>query len=379
MWPRLGWFCGLVCVGSVAGAAAWGAQMQFYTLQYLSQATGPDAHTLITHQQYYILFAASLRWNVAFLFLYPIEFLCLIASKLMLLGRLTRNAARIAQVQVPEVSGGRPDWQNGRALQMMFRTLSAAGLLCTVASMVASYVAGVYFVQAAALQDRAAAACDALGRNTNASLALFTTSTTIILHADTSISFQSILEAAVLTFISLAFALIVTFSVAAFRRAEQVAACALVAVAGRRDVVVQNDTAAAAVAIVDDTMHAAAEQRRRLTAACIVVLITFPARAAFDFLFAYSNFNVEYNAACAPCDSCQSNQFLVDLWLNYTPEFQPIVVALSSPLPLTVSLWIITTAHARALDISLNVKAMRARVGNIFGRADATDNRIPLI
>jgi len=144
-------------------------------------------------------------------------------------------------------------------------------------------------------------------------------------------------------------------------------------------VVVQNDTAAAAVAIVDDTMHAAAEQRRRLTAACIVVLITFPARAAFDFLFAYSNFNVEYNAACAPCDSCQSNQFLVDLWLTYTPEFQPIVVALSSPLPLTVSLWIITTAHARALDISLNVKAMRARVGNIFGRADATGNRIPLI
>jgi hypothetical protein len=110
------------------------------------------------------------------------------------------------------------------------------------------------------------------------------------------------------------------------------------------------------------------------------VLITFPAHAAFDFLFAYSNYNVEYNAgACAPCDSYQSNQFLVDLWLTYTPEFQPIVVALSSPLPLTVSLWIIAAAHARALDISLNVKAMRARVGNIFGRADATDNRIPLI
>ena len=69
MWPRLGWFCGLVCAGSVAGAAAWGAQMQFYTFQYLSQATGPDAHTLITHQQHYILYAASLRWNVAFLFL----------------------------------------------------------------------------------------------------------------------------------------------------------------------------------------------------------------------------------------------------------------------------------------------------------------------
>ncbi len=55
---------------------------------------------------------------------------------------------------------------------------------------------------------------------------------------------------------------------------------------------------------VADTLQAAAEQRRRLTAACLIVLITFPARAAFDLLQAYAKFNDEINIACGPCDAC---------------------------------------------------------------------------
>ena len=35
--------------------------------------------------------------------------------------------------------------------------------------------------------------------------------------------------------------------------------------------------------------------------------------------------------ACCQCCSCQSQQYLVSRWLIYTPQFQPIVVALSSP------------------------------------------------
>ena len=54
------------------------------------------------------------------------------------------------------------------------------------------------------------------------------------------------------------------------------------------------------------------------------------------------------------------------------PEFPPIVVALSSPLPLFVSLWIITDAHAQAYAISLNI--LRARLG----RQTAAENRTPL-
>ena len=50
------------------------------------------------------------------------------------------------------------------------------------------------------------------------------------------------------------------------------------------------------------------------------------------------------------------NMFVVKAWLFYTPEFQSVVVALSSPLPLTLSLWLITAAHTRALALQANMR-----------------------
>ena len=85
---------------------------------------------------------------------------------------------------------------------------------------------------------------------------------------------------------------------------------------------------ATAVQVVEDTHKAAVEQRWRLVAACAVVLFSFSVRVAFDLLYAYSDFSAPQNPACAVCDPCQSEQFLIQSWLNFTPEFQPIVVAL---------------------------------------------------
>ena len=134
---------------------------------------------------------------------------------------------------------------------------------------------------------------------------------------------------------------------------------ALVAVAARTHA--GDGRVEAAAAIVDETITAAAEQRRRLVIACVVVLITFPARAVYELLFAYAAFHDSVNLACGPCEPCQQNRYLMLAWLNYTPEFQPIVVALTSPLPLFVSLWVITGAHAQAYAISMNI--LRARLG----------------
>ena len=50
------------------------------------------------------------------------------------------------------------------------------------------------------------------------------------------------------------------------------------------------------------------------------------------------------------------NMYVVKAWLLYTPEFQSVVVALSSPLPLTLSLWLITAAHTRALALQAAIK-----------------------
>ena len=151
-----------------------------------------------------------------------------------------------------------------------------------------------------------------------------------------------------LLILSAAFVVFVSLCCFIFRRAELVAAHALQSVERRPGT-------QEAVAIVDDSMHAAAQQRRRLTAACIVVLVTFPVRAAFDCLQGYAYFNVPYNPTCGVCEPCQSQGFLIQTWINYSPEFFPVVVAISSPVPMTVSLWLITSAHARAYAISLSI------------------------
>ena len=108
--------------------------------------------------------------------------------------------------------------------------------------------------------------------------------------------------------------------------------------------------------IVADTVQAAVEHRRRLTAACLIVLIFFPARAVYDLLFAYSSFDAPLNPACGICDPCQSDQYLIAQVLLYSPEFQPIVIVLSSPLSLSLSLFLITKAHERAQLIAADVQ-----------------------
>ena len=101
--------------------------------------------------------------------------------------------------------------------------------------------------------------------------------------------------------------------------------------------------------LLRSTLAEATAQRRRFVGACSIVLFTFLLRASFDLLNAYSAFNNQHNPLCGPCDPCQSDRHLIRVWLQYTPEFQAIVVALSSPLPLVVSLWLMMTKEDRML------------------------------
>ena len=313
MWEQLGWFSGLVCVGSVVGAVAWGAVLQANALGSESNVAGVNA------RQGYALAASSYRWEVAFLALYPVEFLCLIAPKLMMLARLTSNAERnlhmIAQEQLH--SDGVKVRARASVLALVQRAAAAAVVLCGVGGLVALDVAAAYQFQAASVFDQAAAACDEQGNDTVTSLALNTQANNLNTTSNTAASVQSVFEAITLVLISTAYLLLVPLSVAMIRRAKRVAAHALLAAAARPSAGGRRESAAAAV--VDETMQAAAQQRRRLVVACAVVLVTFPCRAAYDLLTAYSNFSGAVNTACGFCDSCQSDRFLISTWLSYTP------------------------------------------------------------
>jgi hypothetical protein len=354
MWPLLGWFCGTICAGSVAGAVAWVLQMKSNTFFY--EANAESASPL----QHLTLNASSFRNFAAFLLLYALEFLFLSISKLAMLGRLTDNAAQSSQADAVEMRSVKRKYLSGRGLQTIYKLMAGAVLLGSAVGVVANAVSASYYVQNARLYDAAAAACDAAGNNTDTSLQLAREGRAFNAKASTGISVQAVSEALTLLLVTLSFLVIVSWCVALFRVAEGVAANALLAASRRTDMQRAGQRMSA---IVEDTMHAAAEQRRRLTAACVTILITFPVRAAFDFMYAYSEINNSgRNPACGICDACQTRQVFVNVWLNYTPEFQAVVVAVSSPLPLTLSLWLLTKAHARARLIT--TKVQRAVLGN---------------
>jgi hypothetical protein len=298
MWPLLGWFSGLMCVGSVAGCVAWGTSIQSNALYWKERAAGN------TRVEYYTFGVLHEKWLTAFYIFNGLEFICLIIPKLLLLGRLGSNALRSMREEVPEMSAVRTIWRGGRALPMLYKVFAAAVVLCSAVGMAAYVAAGVYNSQNLALRDAAAAACDPLGNDTNISKALCVEADDAGTRRYDCLAVQSVAEATALMLISSTYLLLVTLSVAIFRQAEKAAARALLFGQFR-------GARAATTVIVDNSMRAAAEQRRRLSFACVVVLVSFPCRAAFDLLQAYGTYDVHLNGLCLdPCGTCQSTQYV---------------------------------------------------------------------
>ena len=350
MWPQLGLFSGVMCVGSIVGTVAWASNMVSFALYFEYHATN------VNSQEIQEKFASSKRWLAVFFLTYSVEFLCVIVPKLILLGSLVRNASSSSGLQVPEMSVVRRKW-HGPILLTMYKVMAGVVVICSVSGMIAYVVASVYLVQTANLHDQVALAYEIHGNSTEAS-DLLEKEGLANSKADTAAAIQNIIEAFVLVLISVAYVVLVPLSVSIYRVAERVASCALMTSESRSH---RNADDLMRESIVADTKQIAVEQRQRLVIACIVVLITFPVRATFDILRAYSRFNVYHDPHCDDCGSCQSEQHLIDVWLNYLPEIRPIVVAISSPLPLIVSLWLVTAVQSRANAISTKLQ----RVGRL--------------
>ncbi len=367
MWVQLGWFSGLVCAGSVAGAIAWGAFMPALALYY--EGSAPN----VTAQQGYALQASSYRLGAVYDILYPVEFLCLIMAKVLLLDRLSSHASHNYNSQEwhPDDGVGACRCIGEYALEKLHRAISKAVALASVAGLLALVVSAAYNVKAAGVRDQAAAACDAQGNDTNLSIVLFNDALNFDNISDDAVAVQAVLEAIVLVVMSAAYMVFIPVCVSMFGRAER----RLIRILGQIEYKLDrtsvqlpaeyNPQAAHGAAagaeirmrcdeakeLLRSTLAEATAQRRRFVAACSIVLLTFFLRASFDLLHAYSNVDVTQNSdpLCGLCDPCQSDRFLILIWLLYTPEFQANVVALSSPLPLVVSLWLMMTKEDRML------------------------------
>jgi hypothetical protein len=366
MWEQLGWFSGLVCAGSVAGAVAWSA---FMTGSALAYDDDPDLNA----RQGYAHQASSARWNAVFYILYPVEFLCVIMAKVILLGRLSNHASHNYNSQPWHRDDGVAACHciGEYALEKLHRAISKAVALASVAGVLALVVAAAYDAKAAGVYDQAAAACDAQGNDTDSSIALANYAVTLnygVKKVSDAVGVQAVLEAIVLVVMCAAYMVFIPVCVSMFGRAER----RLIRILGQIEYKLDHsvvllpaeynpqatDGSAAGAEIrmrcdkgkelLRMTLAEATGQRRRFVAACAILLVTFFLRAFYDLLYASTFFASHHeNPLCGPCDPCQSDRFLISMWLNYTPELQAVFVGLSSPLPLVVSLWLMMTKEDR--------------------------------
>jgi hypothetical protein len=109
------------------------------------------------------------------------------------------------------------------------------------------------------------------------------------------------------------------------------------------------------------TPHAGAKakyMRRQIVVTAVVVFVTFLLRSTYTSMIAIASALQDSGRYCSsicsilPLENCQNpfNMYThVYLYLNYSPEFQLLVVLISSPLALLVALWGMTsgrTLHA---------------------------------
>jgi len=325
VWLLYGWFSGLMCVGSVFGAVAWASRMQFLLVRFSSRTPG------FSIRQKQSLLVEKRNWEAAFVIPFAIEFVCLSVAKLMVLERMADFAVAKNDGMWSRVAVG------GRVV-MAAVFVGNAVIFCS------SIAASIFFGQSASFYS---ASGDAHVANNTADYvklvqqALQKDSTGLIAE-----SVQQFSEVIVLMIIILAFA--------------------VVGIAGARRV-------NSALRNMNDEQGAAGRQlRRQIVGTTAFVFVTFLLRAAFNIMYALARALQNDAAACAAtsgdCDStCLNKWKLMNTWIAFTPEFQSMVILISSPVAMIVALWGMTSKRALQLMKSSGEQsaAVRDDVGKL--------------
>ena len=313
VWLLYGWFSGLMCVGSVFGAVMWAFRMQALVAGFTSKTPG------LSPAQAYSLVAQSEYWYAAFYVPYAIEFLCLSVAKLLVLHRM-------ADFGVPKGD------DLSRRLAVGGRVVMAAVVVGNVVGLCGNVAAAVLVKQVGDLYNAAGVAFAA--NSTEAANAIVVQADQKNTVASDAVSVQQFCEVAVLLLIIVAFAVV---GVACARR--------LSSAQQHHDALLDPADAAAAAAAAP----AWRKLRRQILGTAVFVFVTFLLRAVFSFMNALSSALYIQVFTCSNfCDpACNNVWTVIHYWLESTPEFQLIVVLISSPLALLVALWGMTDAQQR--------------------------------
>ena len=312
--------------------------------QFSSPAAAPAG---ATRQQMYALYTSYLQWTAAFYVAYGIEVLCLSLAKLMVLGRFVKHVLRSLQRELA-AAGHSNVWYGEKRLQRLGRGLVVIVLLCGATGVVANCAAAVYAAQSASISTQAAASCSALGKDTNASIALYAEANALQANGNLASTGQNLCEVVALVLIISAFVAVGPLVLYVNRRAQALCRHAIKVVgrmpetesAFRATSTSSRITAGSksmAQGMLNIALHSAIDMRKRVMAAFVVVLCSFLPRAALDSMLCFANFNKSLNTQCCPCCSCQTTNYLVGNWLRYTvfPAIFCLSPALADPPPLS--------------------------------------------
>ena len=324
VWPLYGWFSGLMCVGSVFGAVAWSVWMQFLLARFSSFVSGVTLG--VTHAQTQSLLEQQNNLEAAFFIPYAIDFVCLTVAKLMVLERM----ADFALAKADGMS---------RRLAVGGRIVMASVVVGHVVIVSSSVAVAVFLTESASLYSASNAAYAANITNDSINLG----------HQARQKNSAGLNAASVQQFSIVVVLLIVIF------------AFAVVGIASARRV-------SSALRHMNDQHGAAGRQlRRQIIGTTAFVFVTFLLRAVFEGMFALARALQNPGAECAvtassACDSTCFNQWrLMDVWIILVPEYQAMVILISSPVAMIVALWGMTSKRALRLMKSSGKQPAAAR------------------
>jgi hypothetical protein len=304
VWLHYGRLTGFMFFGSCVGAIAWAANMQYLTYFFESSGGSSYGNNSSQLQHVFAMGAAAARWRAVFLVLYPIEVCCLIAVMLLLTHRL---------IDLLEHRGNPHVW----------RISLAAAFSCSLAGLAGNIVVAQSELQLFYLSGDGVAAIAA--NNTVAADSIqrqFSEKATASLLAA---SIQPFTEALAL----LPNIIVVFWATNAFIRR------------------IRSSLGLSGILLNPEFSRI----MRQIIVACAAVMLTLGLRASYAALHATSSaFQTSTDTCFDACDSSCMNQFsLLQRWLDFTPEFRALVVLVSSPMLMLITLWSLTSSRTAAL------------------------------
>jgi hypothetical protein len=330
IWRFYGWFSGLMTFGSCIGTVTWAALMQ--VLESMLRATELYQH-LQPMQDYNSTFvvretaskyAVAYRWRALFDVAYATEFFCLSIANLIILDRMLEFATSKSKGRILSC------WIWGSRIVL---AVVASG---NFAGLVAFIVAAVLWTQAADQVDSAIASSlrsdskfdGTAGRDT-ASL------------AEKSESIQYICEVAVLMTI------IAAFVVVGFAFARRV------------------NTWMSVKAVGSSEVAPISSLRKQVLGTTIFIFVSFLIRSGYSVMRAIASLQQDISKSCpgskvGRCDpQCYNMYSIILRWMELTPEFQLMIVLVSSPFALLVALWGMTSERTlQYMQSSRNQKVL---------------------